>query len=233
MTANYGSGSTQVRVTPTLGSLLWSWRIPYRQRDILNLDKSRLHTEYLLSDNFLDDVNFMLDVMSDHSGPEIKHIAESFVRDPNNHFRRISWKKDPMHGGWSVALENQNLDGYQQSMQNATRSCDQRILPGTSSATKDLAEHCQTFGCDEKCPRQLTVEEKEAIFERVRERERLERAEREKENFTGQPSATLQRMKDRTNMPAPPVPLRRLPGETAHGPRSGSSSSESDSSMSS
>ena len=132
------------------------WRDPLRQRDQLNTSQSRIKTDFLLTAEFIDDVNFMLDFISGWPQGMAEGIMRSFSKDPENQNRKIDFVGLD-DARWGVRLINP-----------ATRSSGSSYeLPG-SYTRKDLPKICQKQGCDEGCPRRASFEELATDLEKFR-----------------------------------------------------------------
>lgn len=81
------------------------WRDRTRQRERLNLNFSRIETHFLLTHEFIDDVNAMLDRFEGWSALEIADIAYAFKKDCDNRGRIVEFV-DLGSRKWVVQLLN-------------------------------------------------------------------------------------------------------------------------------
>lgn len=81
------------------------WRNTTRHRGTLKIDYSRIETEFILSNEFIDDVNTMLDFINGWPMDQIEDIKSSFEEDPDNRGRRIEFV-DMGRRQWAVRLLN-------------------------------------------------------------------------------------------------------------------------------
>ncbi|OSS47950.1 hypothetical protein B5807_06595 [Epicoccum nigrum] len=145
---------------------------------------SRIKTEFLLTAEFIDDVNYMLDFISGWPKQLALGIMRSFRMDPENQDRNIGFV-NLSNGRWGVRLINP-----------ATRSSDASYqLPGLYTR-KDLPDICQEQGCDDGCPRKASFQELAADLKKFR-KEQME-AKKFKRPL-------LPRRSDQRISPLPPV----------------------------
>lgn len=132
-----------------------------RQRDQLNTNQSRIKAEFLLTAEFIDDINFMLDFISGWPQQLAMGIMRSFTLDPENQDRKIHFA-NLGNDRWGVRLLNPAARNSATSYQ----------LTG-SYTREDLPDICQEQGCDEGCPHGASFEELAADLKKFR-KEQLE-----------------------------------------------------------
>ena len=132
------------------------WRDPLRERDQLNTNQSRIKTEFLLTAEFIDDVNVMLDFISGWPQGLAQGIMRSFAMDPENQNRKIDFASLG-DARWGVRLMNPAIRSSGSSHE----------LLG-SYTREDLPDICQEQGCDEGCPRRASFEELAADLKKFR-----------------------------------------------------------------
>ncbi|KAL1655145.1 hypothetical protein SLS61_002457 [Didymella pomorum] len=81
------------------------WRDRTRQRGRLNLDFSRIDTQFLLTHEFIDDVNSMLDLINGWTFDRISDIEYAFKKDIDNRGRTVEFVKIDIRR-WGVRLVN-------------------------------------------------------------------------------------------------------------------------------
>lgn len=139
------------------------WRDPQRQRRRLNLDFSRIDTHFLLSHEFIDDVNTMLDFINGWPEYQFDDIKYAFQKDWMNRDRTIEFV-DLGNGNrrWGVRLLNPL---------NTSRRDSGMYCPFTSS--ENPFGRCQSFGRDQGCPNKVSMEQRIADLENFREQRSL------------------------------------------------------------
>lgn len=139
------------------------WRDPQRQRRRLNLDFSRIDTHFLLSHEFIDDVNTMLDFINGWPEYQFDDIKYAFQKDWMNRDRTIEFV-DLGNGNrrWGVRLLNPL---------NTSRRDSGMYCPFTSS--ENPFGRCQSFGRDHGCPNKVSMEQRIAGLNNFREQQSL------------------------------------------------------------
>lgn len=144
--------------------LMTRWRYPERKRDKLNRDMSRIKTEFILSDEFVDDVNHMLEFIENMHWDTFWDMRLSFKKDINNRDRVVRFVE---HGDreWGVNLQRPDSTNtdilYEDDEPEIAWLIDDGHLP----------QVCQDEGCDDGCPRKVSFEEKKAELRKFRERQ--------------------------------------------------------------
>lgn len=124
------------------------WRNPKRQRGRLNLDRSRIESEFILSNEFVDDVNTMLDFIAGWPKEQIQHVGYSFKNYFDNQNRRIEFVY-VVHKKWTVRLlklerqETNKIHG-----------------PTNIYTLDDLPDDCCEFGCIKGCPSRIFTKDR-------------------------------------------------------------------------
>jgi hypothetical protein len=120
-----------------------SWRNTKRQRGTPKVDYSRIETEFILSTEFVDDVNTMLDFIAGWPADLVEDIKCAFKEDPDNRSRRIEFVD---MGGlkWAVRILNPDRPDSCQG-------------PADIYALKDLPDDCREHGCVRGCSRNTVM----------------------------------------------------------------------------
>ena len=130
------------------------WRTPGRQRGQLNLDMTRIQTQFILSDHFIDDVNVMLDFTRSWSIEAFRPIYLSFKAAPENvgreidSFRTLDWV-DRSQWNWNVHIRSAKPYKPPEASYfgvNKAELVEEGLLP----------ESCTKKGCTAGCPRSRT-----------------------------------------------------------------------------
>ncbi|KAF1926579.1 uncharacterized protein M421DRAFT_6851 [Didymella exigua CBS 183.55] len=103
------------------------WRDLQRQRGRLNLDFSRLDTHYILTHEFIDDVNAMLDSISGWPEAQFQDIKYAFQEDCDNRGRTIEFV-DLGNRRWGVRL----LDPLRTSRRDSEPIAERSTTPSDS-----------------------------------------------------------------------------------------------------
>lgn len=137
------------------------WRDQTRQRGRPNLDFSRIETHFLLTHDFIDDVNAMLDVIDGWSGDQIKDFEYAFKRDVDNRGRSIEFVKIDSRR-WGVRLLNPTNPERGDSLG--------MLCPFRSSDNPQNI--CQNLGSKE-CSNKAYTEERAASLNSFREQQNM------------------------------------------------------------
>ena len=142
--------------------LMTRWRYPERKRDKLNRDMSRIKTEFILSDEFVDDVNNMLEFIENMHWDTFWDMRLSFKKDINNRDRVVRFVE---HGDreWGVNLQRPDSTNTDILYEDDEPEIGWLIDDG------HLPQVCQDEGCDDGCPRKVSFEEKKAELRKFRE----------------------------------------------------------------
>lgn len=140
------------------------WRDPQRERGRLNADSSRIETQFILSDKFIDNINQMLDFIIGWPEDQFQDLKYAFEKDPENRGRKIEFV-DRGSGEWGVQL-----------LQPSRRDSGTSPQLFDSYTFEDLPDACQRDGCDEGCPRKVSFKEKAADLKKFREQQRKARS---------------------------------------------------------
>jgi hypothetical protein len=176
------------------------WRDGGRNRLHLNLNMNRINTDYILSSEFVDDINEMLDTIKNGSQHQATQIMRSCKDDPLNEGRKITFVgRRAMGTLWSVRIKYPTPSKYRPVQYRdyplsagGRPMCVRRVMRGTF----DVPPMCQG-GCSFGCPRPRTKEDNEQSLARVRMlRAEEKRVEAEKTDM-------LAKQKDREAMPPP------------------------------
>lgn len=136
------------------------WRDRTRQRERLNLDFSRIETHLLLTPEFIDDVNAMLDRFEFWSALEIVDIALAFKKDCDNRGRIVEFV-DLGNRKWGIRFLNPL---------NPERRDSGMLCPFRSSDNPENL--CQQPGSKE-CSNKAYVEERAADLRRFRNQQMM------------------------------------------------------------
>ncbi|KAF9701401.1 hypothetical protein EKO04_000231 [Ascochyta lentis] len=172
------------------------WRNTKRQRVLLNTDQSRIESDFILSDEFIDDVNTMLDFVAGWRKELFKEIRYSFKKEPENKNRRIKFAR-MRDDAWAVRLLKPD-------------KLESERHPGLADAYTfdDLPDDCREYGCLEGCPRKIPMKEKIANLKRFRE----DQAENKPLHIMAKACNTASpapgALLDACTMPPPPIPPR-------------------------
>ncbi|KAF2633476.1 hypothetical protein BU25DRAFT_444214 [Macroventuria anomochaeta] len=181
------------------------WRDPRRQRGRLNVDYSGMDTEFILGGEFVDDVNTMLDFINGWPEAQFEDIRYAFERDPDNRGRRIEFI-DLGDKKWGVRILNP-----------LRKDSGTSYAPADIYTRDDLPNACQEHGCDEGCPRKISMEERITNLKKFRE-------EQDRNTFLGNMAGagylagpSLGVLPDVIDMPPPPIPPRSDKRKVSHG----------------
>lgn len=172
------------------------WRDTQRQRGRLNTSNERIETQFILSDRFVDDINQMLDFINGWPEHQFQDVKYAFETDPDNQGRKVIFV-DLGDRSWGLRL-------LYPSRRDSGTSCQLSY----SYTRKDLPDACQTQGCDNGCPREVSIKEKAADLRRFREGQRNAKSQgglAGKGIWTGLSSAALSNAGE---MQPPPIPPR-------------------------
>ena len=125
---------------------------------------SRIETEFILSDEFVDDVNYMLDFIVDWPWNSFRDIRYSFKKDIDNQLRKVTFL-DFGDNEWGVRLRSPDSKGL-----GAFRDyTDEAEI--VWFVDDDRPGICQEHGCVKGCPRKVSFEERKAALKNFRERQ--------------------------------------------------------------
>jgi hypothetical protein len=135
---------------------------------------SRISTDFILAQQFVNDINEMLDYIRNWDREDAKEIMKSFENDLVNEGREITFAiKNAVDNTkhWCVDIKNPNRsifhpEEYEKSHLPPVGQRPIRIDRGIHS-NGGLPPACWD-GCDEGCPRELTKEDKDGILKRGR-----------------------------------------------------------------
>ncbi|KZM26658.1 uncharacterized protein EKO05_0008758 [Ascochyta rabiei] len=175
------------------------WRNTKRQRNSLNVDRSRIDTHFILSDEFIDDVNTMLDFVAGWPEEHFTDIRYSFKKDPENQDRRIKFAHTS-DGEWAVHI-----------LKPVSLEPERRHGLADVYTLDDLPDSCREHGCIEGCPRKISLEERITDLKKFRESQN----NGDPLNAMAGPRSSPEVLSDTRMMPPPPIPprsdKRRLP----------------------
>lgn len=119
---------------------LTPWRNVKKERGPLNVDQSRIETEFILGNEFIHDVNIMLDSIFGWPQDQFEHIRYAFQKDDENRDRRVEFvhMRDK---SWTVRL-----------LRLESQDSVKVHGPANVYALDDLPDDCRTFGCVDGCP---------------------------------------------------------------------------------
>ncbi|KAF3053717.1 General transcription factor IIH subunit 2 [Didymella keratinophila] len=137
------------------------WRDRTRQRGRLNLDFSRIDARFLLTHQFIDDVNSMLDVIDGWTYDRIKDIEYAFKKDVDNRGRTIEFVKIDIRR-WGVRLLNPANPERRDSLG--------MLCPFRSSDNPDNI--CQNLG-SKYCSNKAYTEERTASLRSFRDQQHM------------------------------------------------------------
>lgn len=138
------------------------WRYPQRQRSELNLDFSRIDTQYLLAHEFVDDVNIMLDFIDGWFEFQFEDIKYAFQEDSDNRGRIIQFV-DLGNRRWGVQL----LDPLKPLRRDSGMHC-------PFASFENPLGRCQSFGRDQVCPNRKYMEQRVAELKEIRQSQDLQ-----------------------------------------------------------
>ena len=147
-----GGLPANIKIRPPTPSPPVNWRESPRQQGPLSLDMRRIDSDYLLSKDFVHDINQMLDKLRGWPADLVKPYEISFQQDPENNERRVSII-DFMMRTWVVKIANPNKLIWRSSFSH-------------DYTFADLPEDCQLNGCDFGCPRRITRIEQHSTLQK-------------------------------------------------------------------
>ena len=182
-----------------------NWRDPTRLRGRLNFDHSRIDTEFILGNEYVDDVNTMLDFVNGWPEDHFADVRYAFEKDLDNRNRKVEFI-DLGDKRWGVRLLNPLKKGSDTS---------HRL---TDLYTHDdLPDVCREHSCNEMCPRKISMKEKIADLKKFREeRSRATVLDNmaEASYSAGSSHGVLPGARD---VPPPPIPPRSNKRTVPHG----------------
>ncbi|KAJ4378958.1 hypothetical protein N0V86_005835 [Didymella sp. IMI 355093] len=137
------------------------WRDPQRQRGRLNLDFSRIDTQYILTPEFIDDMNTMLDSINGWPAYQFEDVECAFREDCDNRGRTVEFV-DLSSGQWGVRLLNPLI---------TTRRDSGMLCPFSSAANP--SNRCQTFGGAQGCLNKTLMEERITHLKNFRDQQSM------------------------------------------------------------
>jgi hypothetical protein len=153
---------------------LRKWRYPRARHYAFSarMNMSRIYSDYILSVEFVDDINQMLGFIRYCPRDHAVVIMQSFRYDPHNEGRRITFTEDRVLAQhWSVHIQNPNLSKYNPRIWYARHNSSVSGIPECvkwiENGMKGNFSMCRG-GCDFGCPRPMTKEEKEHSLARGR-----------------------------------------------------------------
>jgi hypothetical protein len=191
------------------------WRIP-RDRGELNTEKDRIYTEYILDDEFLDNINRMLDYIHNWPLEDAKDIMISFQNDPENERRNIEFLEEfGCSRRWTVRIENPDASTYHPRVYSHIYRFPLSRRPNRIdwglNEYGELPPRCVEEGCGYGCPHERTAIDNKRSLARGRRMQQTEYTSNAMmETFSNLPSGLLaegpRNDKDREAMPPPPLP---------------------------
>ncbi|KAF1363960.1 hypothetical protein EJ07DRAFT_152029 [Lizonia empirigonia] len=172
------------------------WRNPKRQRGRLNLDRSRIESEFILGNEFVDDVNTMLDFIAGWPKDQIQHIDYSFKNYFDNQNRRIEFVY-VVHKRWTVRLLK--LD---------RQETDKIHGPTNIYTLDDLPDDCREFGCIKGCPSGISTKDRSFGQTNFRENQNRKDPLDIMAEACRLASPSLRELPDVSTVPPPPIPPR-------------------------
>ncbi|KAH4041338.1 hypothetical protein HBH98_006370 [Parastagonospora nodorum] len=190
---------------------LRKWRYPRARHYAFSarMNMSRIYSDYILSVEFVDDINQMLDFIRHFPRDHAVVIMQSFRYDPHNEGRRITFIEDRvLTQHWSVHIHNPNLSKYHPRIWYARHNSSVSGLPECvkwiENGMKGNFSMCRG-GCDFGCPRPITKEEKERRLARGRA---LRKKEEDEKAMPPPPKRFISPVSE-VQSPPPPSPRPR------------------------
>jgi hypothetical protein len=201
------AGPSRISPAPLPG-----WRRPH-DRTHLKLSMNRIHTDYILSNDFVDDINEMLNTIRNWSRERATEVMKSFREDLYNEGRNITFYSNHILGGgltWNVRIENPNGWMPNTSCITAQERLQQR-MEESKYGYGGVVPTCPG-GCGPECrPYVRTKEQNEQALARGSEMRRQEKERKESR-------AAAERDKASRELMLPPPLPRRVLGRTEQSP---------------
>jgi hypothetical protein len=177
---NLATSDQRIRIIPASPPRPESWRVP-RSRSALDTEMSQIYTEFVLSDEFLTDINAMLDHIHNWPFEDAEAIMQSFVQDPDNEGRSIHFQEIRVESRhWVVHIHDPNASMYSSRLYPLSHRLPKNRRPQRLDwgilEYGGLPPYCAENGCDEGCPREKTAAEMQERLERMQLRRRNEEA---------------------------------------------------------
>ncbi|KAH7073496.1 hypothetical protein BKA63DRAFT_566690 [Paraphoma chrysanthemicola] len=201
------------------------WRCPERSRGQLKIGQHRIYTEYILSQEFIDDINEMLNYIRKWSLTDAIPIMRSFIHDPENKGRQVAFRIGAVAGEscWTVELTNPDA-----SVHHPRVLRDSGHLPLAYHPKRldwgihdygGLPPRCAKEGCGPACPHEKTPHEKYQSLVKGRSIQRSESKLKSPgavggPNYENIGALSNKPSEDRRKMPPPPRPS---PKSAVHG----------------
>ncbi|KAH7089941.1 hypothetical protein FB567DRAFT_315201 [Paraphoma chrysanthemicola] len=193
------------------------WRYPERTRGHLKIGLHRIYTEYILSQEFIDDINGMLNYIRKWSLEDAIPIMRSFIHDPENEGRQVAFRIGAVAGEscWTVELTNPDA-----SVHHPRVLRDSGHLPLAYRPKRldwgiheygGLPSRCVKEGCGPACPHERSPYEKYQSLVKGRSIQRSESKPRPLGAIGGPSCENIDALpnkpdEDRRKMPPPPRP---------------------------
>jgi hypothetical protein len=172
------------------------WRESSTRRKPRDLDMRRIDTDYILSKDFVHDVNQMLDKIWGWPAERVNPYRISLQQDPENSGRQVSMLDIGMRF-WVVKITNPDKLILRSSL-----SCDYTFA--------DLPGDCLVNGCDLGCPRPTTWTDQYTQLQDIRRSRNLHQTQILPARRGSNIRADLPRIFGKQTLPLPPVRWERL-----------------------
>tara|TARA_R110002003_G_scaffold1048_16_gene22291 strand:- start:12419 stop:14548 length:2130 start_codon:yes stop_codon:yes gene_type:complete len=190
------------------------WRVPGRDRSQMKLNKERIYTEYLLTNEFIDDINVMLDYIRNWTEADARPIMQSFMDEPENESRMIMFYDQLTDSGkqWIVRILNPDVSSYHPRLYSGSwhlpLSQRPKRLDWGIAELGGPPPRCLKEGCATGCPRERTKEDNLRSLIKGRNIQRSERILQSLGAIDTTNNAALPTVpdEDRRKMPPPPLP---------------------------
>jgi len=193
--------------------MLRKWRYPRVRHPThyARMNFSRIHSDYVLSTEFVYDINHMLDQVRYCPRDHAVAILKSFIYDPHNEARRVTFIEDRVLAQhWSVHIQNPNLSNYHPRLRYARHNSAVSGLPECvrwiENGMKGNFSMCRG-GCGFGCPSPMTKEEKERSLARGRA---LRKKEKDEKDMPPPPRRVISPISEVQSAPLPSPRLRPL-----------------------
>jgi hypothetical protein len=205
-----------IQLTQASPPLPQDWRTP-QIRTHLKLSLNRIHTEYLLTSEFIDDINEMLNYISNWPREDAKEIMKSFENDPVNEGRSIRFVEKTLVNKrqWRVKIQNPRPSVfhprvYENSHRLPLNRRSKRVDRGI--ALYGVLPPCCQNGCDPGCPRARTKADNEKSLLKGRKIQQMEKIVEAKRVLKSEPQnvrpTAVQKRKDMRDTSPPHRPIR-------------------------